>query len=83
MPCIDLKIPGGVAIVCTRGRGGRWGPCYACSAPHEALCDWPVGKGKTCDRRLCRQHRARQGGDVDWCHFHAQEEARRKHAAGA
>lgn len=71
MPCIEQRIPGGTAIYCTRGRGGRRAACYACKAPHEALCDWPVGDGKTCDRKLCGQHRARQGGDVDWCMSHA------------
>jgi hypothetical protein len=71
MPCIEQRIPGGVAIYCTRGRPTRRASCYACKAPHEALCDWPVGDGKTCYRKLCREHRAWQGGDVDYCPEHA------------
>jgi hypothetical protein len=71
MPCIEQRIPGGVAIYCTRGRGGRRAACYACKAPHTALCDWPMPKGGTCDQRLCERHRARQGGDVDYCPAHA------------
>lgn len=78
MPCIERRIPGGVAIICTRGGAHRRTRCYACQAPHEALCDWPTGDGQTCDRKLCGQHRSRQGGDVDYCPEHARESAGRE-----
>lgn len=66
-------------VICRRGYGGAKlrQPCYYCPTRHEALCDWPAGDGKTCDRMLCRQHRARQGGDVDYCPEHAAIAARK------
>lgn len=57
-------------IICIR-RSGYREPCYACPAGHVALCDWPMGDGKTCDRKLCRNHRVRQSGhDIDYCVEH-------------
>lgn len=31
-------------------------PCAICSAVSEHLCDYPMGKGKTCDAPLCSLH---------------------------
>ncbi len=49
-----------------------------CSVPgcHRAadyLCDWPMGKGKTCDAPLCEHHRGRQAEEreIDYCPQHA------------
>jgi hypothetical protein len=34
-------------IVCGRSKTPK--PCHFCGQPGSRLCDWPVGKGKTCD----------------------------------
>ena len=31
-------------------------PCATCGAVAEHLCDYPMGKGKTCDAPLCANH---------------------------
>lgn len=31
-------------------------PCSTCHYLAEYLCDWPMGKGKTCDALLCEDH---------------------------
>lgn len=72
-------------IICCRGLGAlrlrhRQQPCGHCSRMHVALCDWPTGEGQTCDLKLCAQHRAKQGGDVDYCPAHAAENAAKKGA---
>lgn len=48
-------------------------PCKYCGALAEYLCDFPMGKGKTCDMRLCDRCRVRQEGDrwgLDFCRAH-------------
>lgn len=43
----DLSQP--AAILC-----GDFGPpCIDCGNVSDALCDFPVGRGKTCDRAIC------------------------------
>lgn len=62
------------AFVCSRGRGRRsnMGLCLVngCATPAEVLCDWPVGQGKTCDRKLCRRCAKRVGDNLDYCPGH-------------
>lgn len=41
-----------------------------CYEDRVALCDYPVGNGKTCDRRICRTHRTRAGENIDYCPDH-------------
>lgn len=36
-------------------------PCSCCGVVAEYLCDFPLGKGKTCDARLCEDHAILQG----------------------
>lgn len=45
-----------------------------CARTTEALCDYPLGRGKTCDAPLCGGCRWRLGPgmDVDYCPAHAQ-----------
>lgn len=31
-------------------------PCSICGIVADYLCDYPLGKGKTCDAPLCRAH---------------------------
>lgn len=73
MPCETVKLNGRVVgVYCTRGRGGRVARCAYCRRPHTALCDYqPEADGRTCDKKLCEQHRARQGPDFDYCPDHA------------
>lgn len=75
MPCIPFKDKDGkfVGIACTRGRGLRPSRCVepGCAVPHTKLCDWSMGNGKTCDRKMCDAHATRVGDDVDYCPRHA------------
>ncbi len=34
--------------------------CSRCGFLAEFMCDYPVGRGKTCDARLCRAHAIEQ-----------------------
>lgn len=74
MPRKPIDLGGGVnIIVCSRGR--RAAPCSVagCGRPHVALCDYPLTGskvGRTCDRKLCAQHRRVQGPEVDYCEAH-------------
>src|SRR5579859_433043 len=66
--------PQRVAIVCQRGRGGKGCQkvqlCH-CGAPVEALCDFELSEGKTCDAGRCRNHSVIIGPDRDYCDEHA------------
>ena len=67
MGCYHLDLPsGGTGIIC--GKLGK--PCASCSRPADYLCDFPVGKGKTCDRRMCEKHAAEVGPDLHYCTAH-------------
>jgi hypothetical protein len=69
-------VPGGVAVVCTRGRTSR-ARCEACKArEHTLLCDaqiWGAKAGKTCDRKLCAAC-AVKVGDLDLCPTHGRQQ---------
>lgn len=73
MPSVPIAI-----FMCSRGR--RREPCSVagCTSPYVALCDFPLAgpkAGKTCDRRMCEQHRTRMPGkDRDFCPVHARLE---------
>lgn len=71
MTCEHVRIGGTVAIVCTRGRRRR-PQCQepGCTRPGERQCDFPIGKGKTCDRYLCTGHAVPQGPNRDYCPGH-------------
>lgn len=54
------------------------GLCHWCCKPATAMCDYPMGNGKTCNLPLCDEHRVRQRDehgnvivDVDFCPIHA------------
>jgi len=60
-------------------------PCALCGAIAWYLCDYPMGRGKTCDLALCREHRQRVQGEfdedddpdaIDYCPQHARMAAR-------
>lgn len=71
---------GGFAIIYSRGRKPR-ALCQepGCINVHSKLCDWPTkesnpdGTITTCDRRICDDHAASGGPDIDYCPAHAWE----------
>lgn len=79
MPYDPVTFPDGTrAIICSRG-GRRPKPCHECGRGAVALCDWPTGKHKTCDRAMCAAHAHNLSGrNVDYCTEHW--EARQKRA---
>ncbi len=70
MGCEKLSLPGGgVAIVCTRGRG-RARKCCACTLAGGFQCDWKMGGAKTCDRYICPDHAKEVAKDKHLCPEH-------------
>jgi hypothetical protein len=67
---------GGV-IACRIGRRPR-ATCDFCTRSSVALCDHTVSATKTCDKRICPQHRRRVGVNVDRCPLHVSVEARQE-----
>jgi hypothetical protein len=41
-----------------------------CPFPAVALCDYPIGRGRTCSAKICGQHRTKAGA-FDHCPAHA------------
>src|SRR6185312_8100188 len=62
------------------GRDPNDGPIFACGSEEvpvcrcghmaDILCDWPVGRGKTCDLPLCSDCTKHIGDDQDLCAIH-------------
>jgi hypothetical protein len=52
---------------------GKAAPQCECGALADYLCDYPIGKGKTCDLPMCREHRNQIGTDRDLCLIHLAE----------
>lgn len=69
MTCTPVKIGDTTAIVCNRDKLPR--RCPFCNR-HWAglLCDHPIGRGKTCDRRMCRRCATKVGPDRHLCPEH-------------
>jgi hypothetical protein len=69
MPCYQIDVAGGTGFLC-----GDFGPhCADCARCSEALCDFPVGDGKTCDRNMCKKHATEVAPDVHYCAGHYTE----------
>ena len=50
---------------------GRLGPpCADCSDFGDFLCDYPVGRGKTCDRSMCESHAHEIAPEIHYCDAH-------------
>lgn len=52
---------------------GELGPhCYepGCGTMSDLLCDWPMGRGKTCDLPMCEGHAREIGIDRHLCIIH-------------
>lgn len=77
MPChIEENVRGlGTVIWC--GPGPRKRRCAHCgSRDAKALCDWPMGNGKTCDKPCCYRCRRSPDTNVHYCLDHWSAEAR-------
>ncbi len=76
MTCQWIPVPGGVAVVCSRGARPR-ARCEVCKvAEHTRLCDSPLRgpkAGKTCDKKLCDAC-AVPVGELDLCPPHARQQ---------
>lgn len=57
--CGDIKID-----ICHRSGCGR---------ASDLLCDYPVGRGKTCDLAMCPNHAHNVGEELDLCELHFRE----------
>jgi hypothetical protein len=76
MQCVLQKLPGGQAVILCGKFRQRIPKCF-CGAEVARLCDFPLGKGKTCDRPVCARHAKRVGPDHDLCPIHAKDWANR------
>lgn len=47
--------------------------CWACGYIADLLCDYPMGRGKTCDLALCDEHAREIGQDRHLCLIHFAE----------
>lgn len=68
--CDVIEMPGGgKAFIRMSGRAPELCP-FCSKRRHTALCDFPVGGGKTCDLPICDQCRTHIGKDTDYCPRH-------------
>lgn len=49
---------------------GKMGPHCSCGWVCSILCDYPVGNGKTCDRKLCEDCSHLIAPDTHYCADH-------------
>lgn len=73
MTCQTLRGPDGeaIAIVCTRGPRKRKAACAFCGAPDAGwLCDFELGRKRTCDKPICGGCRVNVGPERDVCPEH-------------
>lgn len=54
-------------------RGDFGPPCTHCAWVSDYLCDYPVGRGKTCDARLCDKHGTEVAPNIHYCPGHLAE----------
>jgi 3-deoxy-D-manno-octulosonate 8-phosphate phosphatase KdsC-like HAD superfamily phosphatase len=47
--------------------------CADCQDVGDNLCDYPVGKGKTCDRSICEHHSHEVAPNMHYCDQHYTE----------
>lgn len=66
MACYRREGSKGVTFLC-----GKLGPaCSFCGWVSEFLCDFPVGDGKTCDRKMCADCAREVASDTHYCDDH-------------
>ena len=68
MPCYAIHDKAGKQIGHVCGKLGKH--CADCAGVSGFLCDFPVGKGKTCDRPMCERHACEIGPDLHYCSTH-------------
>lgn len=70
-----LQEAGGTSAMICGGRGLGKPPqrCEYCTRGMVALCDEPIGGGRTCDRRMCAAHRSSVGRNRDRCPDHMRQ----------
>lgn len=72
MACRSFTLPdGGFGLIC--GPAPRRVKCWVthCHERSTKLCDFPVGRGKTCDNNVCDRHAKSMGPDRDYCPLHS------------
>lgn len=70
MPCYVQEHEDGLRFYCIRGTAKAPPHCSDCLDMGLNLCDFPVGKGKTCDRRMCEKHSHEIAPNVHYCDAH-------------
>lgn len=48
-------------------------PCTDCGGVNDVLCDYPVGNGKTCDRKICEECSPPVAPNLHYCKPHRAE----------
>lgn len=56
--------------------------CSDCAGIAEFLCDYPVGDGKTCDRKICHGHAKEVAPEIHYCESHYQAWVKFKNSGG-
>lgn len=69
MPCYTVQTRRGVMFL----HGDLGEHCADCGDVGSLLCDYPIGGGKTCDRKLCEGHAHLVGDDIHYCRSHFRE----------
>lgn len=69
----ETILPGGQMFVCGRDLDEAICSVPGCGQFCDYLCDWPMGRGKTCDLALCGDHRHDVGEERDFCEIHFRE----------
>jgi hypothetical protein len=74
MPCRWIKFrdkDGNEHVAHVKLAAPRKRKCAFCGCPDaKALCDYPTGPGKTCDKPCCSNCRQHVGPDRDYCRDH-------------
>jgi len=60
----------GVGFMCGESRQNA---CHRCGFVADFLCDYPIGKGKSCDLELCEECSQEVGQDWHFCAVHLSE----------
>ena len=67
MTCYLIRLDNGdTAFMC----GTDLGPQCECLRFADNLCDYPIAKGKTCDRNLCEDHTHEIAPNLHYCADH-------------
>lgn len=67
MKCSNIKMGGASMIVC----GSQRIEVCACGQIGTRLCDWKLGKGRTCDASICDDCTTTPAKNKDLCKVHA------------